>query len=109
MTTASLRLLRMSCDFALPLAMGLNIGINVRADEDRVTASLDADTMTSAVVLQCPLSRVSLRRTGALVTMLWLGDVSIVLTDDEAAALQGFFSSALDDGAAIGPATQVMP
>ncbi|MDR6642789.1 hypothetical protein J2X57_002001 [Luteibacter sp. 1214] len=90
MTADALRMLRLACDFAMPLAMGLNLGLNVRADDNVIVASLDGDQITSSIVTSCPLSAVIFRRSRATQTVLWLGDTSIVLTPAEAASIEAF-------------------
>lgn len=94
MSADALRLLRLSCDFAIPLAMGLNLGINVRAEDGSLTviASLDGEQITSAIIMSCAMDQVAFRRTCVTRTMLWLGDVSIVLTPAEAAKVEAFLN-----------------
>jgi hypothetical protein len=95
MTRLSLAMLTQACDLAMPLAMGMNIGLNVRRATDQVTASLDTEALDSALVVECALSRVSIVRS-AVANMLWLGDLSVVVTTAEANAIESFLHPAID-------------
>jgi len=94
---SSLKNLAFACDFAMPLAMGMNLGMNVRHDTDWVTASLDSDGLTTAIVIQCPLSRVEFKPWGTR-TMLWVGDASVVVTAEEAERISAFLAPPVDGG-----------
>jgi hypothetical protein len=95
MTRLSLAMLTQACDLAMPLAMGMNIGLNVRRATDQVTASLDTEALDSALVVECDLTRVKIVRS-SVAHMLWLGDLSVVVTTAEADAIEAFLHPAID-------------
>jgi hypothetical protein len=76
--------------------MGLNIGLNARRDDRLLGVSLDADALTSAVVIHCLLDQARIKAMAPDTHWLWLGDTTLVLTDTEASRIQDFIDHAVD-------------